>query len=448
MMVVRSGVAWWCLLVLLALTPLPFGSYRPWAWSLMSCIAGLSMIFWLRDFLSDRLPLFWRPALTVPLALVLLVLLWVILSLLPFGIAPHPLWHMTSDLLGRPLHATITVSAEATLVSLMRLSSYAAIFWVALQYGRDRRRAYQALVWIAWAGLAYAIYGLANYFSGNEYLLWYLRWVGPGDVTSTFVNRNSYATYAGLGFLTSASLSLAAFRRAWQTSDRSQPKVSRTIECLAGWPLVYFFIMLVIAMALLQTHSRMGAAATLLGTVTMLWLLVMARLVRNRKFLWLTVVLCAVFLVQVSGQITFERLGNSTEIDRLPIFALVVQQIADAPWTGSGYGSFPAVFLMYRDTSLAAPYYLMAHNIYLELAAEIGIPATVLLVVAVLWLAGLCAVGVFRRRQDRIYPILGVAATILVGSHVLLDFSLQIPAIAVLYSVILGVAVAQSWSTR
>jgi hypothetical protein len=43
---------------------------------------------------------------------------------------------------------------------------------------------------------------------------------------------------------------------------------------------------------------------------------------------------------------------------------------------------------------------------------------------------------------------LTVAATALVGFHSIFDFSLQIPAIALTYAVILGLGVAQAAPTR
>ena len=62
--------------------------------------------------------------------------------------------------------------------------------------------------------------------------------------------------------------------------------------------------------------------------------------------------------------------------------------------------------------------------------------------------AGYCWVGIRRRRRDRIYPAIGVAATALVAAHSTVDFSLQIPAVAVSYAFLLGLGCAQSFSTR
>jgi len=51
------------------------------------------------------------------------------------------------------------------------------------------------------------------------------------------------------------------------------------------------------------------------------------------------------------------------------------------------------------------------------------------------------------RRRDWLYPAIGVAATILVAIHSFVDFSLQIPAVAFVYATIMGVAVAQAFSS-
>lgn len=79
---------------------------------------------------------------------------------------------------------------------------------------------------------------------------------------------------------------------------------------------------------------------------------------------------------------------------------------------------------------------------------ELGLPAALALDAALFWLALIALKGVAERRRGRAFPALGVAATLLVGLHALVDFSLQIPAVAVLYAFIMGVAVAQSAPQR
>ena len=81
----------------------------------------------------------------------------------------------------------------------------------------------------------------------------------------------------------------------------------------------------------------------------------------------------------------------------------------------------------------------------MESALELGIPAAIALILAVGTTAFYCLIGIRRRRRDVIYPAVGLAATVLVAVHSLVDFSLQIPAVAVTYSLLMGVACAQSW---
>lgn len=443
----RLSWAWASLLLLLALAPLPFGSNRPWAWSLMALWASLMLLGWAVALLLGRRQLVWRPALLAPALMAATLIGWIFLTLLPdLGLA-HPVWQIASEQLGQTLPRRQTMAIETTMVATIRLGAYLVIFWLALQYGRNRDRAEQLLAWLSWVGMVYALYGLINFFAGNPYLLWYPRWAGAGDVTATFVNRNHYATFAGLTMIASMAVAMTAYRRAWQLSDRSQPTLSRMLECLAGRPIVYFLVTLVIATAWMQSHSRMGLAAVALGIVVMLALMMSAKLIRRGIAPWVILVLAGLFLVQISGAGTLSRLGGDGEEDRWKLFAVVSDEIGSAPYTGSGYGSFAQAFPMYRDFRLPGKtIYAQAHNSYLELAAELGIPATVLFVGMILWCALLCLIAVFRRQRDQLYAIVGVAASVVVGAHALFDFSPQIPAVAAVYAALLGMGVAQSWS--
>jgi hypothetical protein len=75
------------------------------------------------------------------------------------------------------------------------------------------------------------------------------------------------------------------------------------------------------------------------------------------------------------------------------------------------------------------------------------LPAALALFFSIIGLAAVCVRGVKRRNRDWVYPAAGVAATVLVGIHATVDFSLQLPAIAMLYACIMGVSCAQSYSS-
>ncbi|MFC1606252.1 O-antigen ligase domain-containing protein, partial [Pseudomonadota bacterium] len=92
-------------------------------------------------------------------------------------------------------------------------------------------------------------------------------------------------------------------------------------------------------------------------------------------------------------------------------------------------------------------HYDRAHNTWLENAFELGLPAALALFLALIGLALTCLRGVRRRHRDWVFPATGVAASVLVGIHATVDFSLQLPAVAMLYAAIMGVACAQSYSS-
>ena len=114
--------------------------------------------------------------------------------------------------LDMPLKGRITVNPDATLSALMNLVGYLAVFWVALETAQSRRRAALALNIFVGIAAAYAAYGLAVFFAGNETILFMRKWDYFDALTSTFVNRNSYATYAGLGLLCVVGLLLDEVR--------------------------------------------------------------------------------------------------------------------------------------------------------------------------------------------------------------------------------------------
>ena len=87
----------------------------------------------------------------------------------------------------------------------------------------------------------------------------------------------------------------------------------------------------------------------------------------------------------------------------------------------------------------------MAHNSYLELALELGVPATMAIGLAFAWLVGVYVSGIRRRRRRQIYSVMGLASVALVAAHALVDFSLQIPGFTVSFALLAGMAWAQSW---
>jgi O-antigen ligase len=442
-----QGRAWSAFLTLILLLPLPLGSYSPWVWSLTGLFIAVHILLWAWMMFREGRDPEWRAALWPPILAFTAVVIWILVqqtTLLPV----HPIWSLAADALGSPVNASMSMAPQSGLVALIRLLSFGGAFWLSFQYGRDRDRAYQFLRWFAWSSGIYALYGLLNLIAGNDWLLWYRRTSYLKDVTGTFVNRNSYATFAGLGLITTIALLIQTFGRNWRLADPTIPPLPRALQLIKGETAIYLTIAVIVAMAWLQSHSRMGFVATVFGLVALLLLGRSLPTLRGRLIAAsLSTIVVVVMLISTSGVGLLNRLGGTEAIDRLPIFRTAARVIATAPLTGQGYGSFASVFPMFRDMTLPnSKFYTLAHDSYIELALEIGIPAAALLTFASLWLASLCLIGAYKRKRDNMIPTLAFAGAVLVGTHALLDFSVQMPAVGCLFAALLGIGNAQAWS--
>lgn len=442
------------LLALVVLAPVPFGSQRPWAWSLMAVAVGALLLAWGGLVLAGRvrapMPMrrLWLPA--VPFAL---VLLWSLVQTL--GVVPadwrHPVWAEAAKVLGSgvpPGAGSVSLDPSMTLTAVLRLATYGGVFWLAVQLGRERVRAREALVTLALAGVTYAAYGLIVHFGGWDLILWVPKWAYIGDLTATFVNRNAYGAYAGIGLLCCVALFLHGLRPRG-AGDRRAYDLAETLLVRA---LPYLTGAVVLGTALLLSHSRGAFLSAGAGTLVLLAALMKGRIVRPRIALSAMVALLLVTLLTLgmSGDGTMERLLRSSfdQEVRPDLVRQTLLAIGDAPWTGFGLGAFQPAFRLYRDGTLPGPVVFdFAHNVHLELAMDLGLPATAILYMGFGAVLAVCLAGLVRRRRDQVHPAVALGAATLVGLHGLVDFSAQMPAIAATLALLLGVGYAQSWNT-
>ena len=444
------------LIALVAFAPLPLGSNRPVWWSLLAIWAGLlflgyGVLRW-RTQAEEFIPARKVLAIVIPF---LMAITWALFQLFPWmpdSIA-HPLWQETSAFLGGNTPSTISINPYETASGIMRLLTYAAVFWMALQICRTASLADRGLRAIAVVSLAYGAYGLIVHLGGWERVLWFHKWAYEGYLASTFVNRNSYATYAGIGLVCVIGLLLQDLGTVLKLKASARTKAELSLEVLAGKSAYLVVTALVLCTAILMSGSRAGVMSTFLGIIVLIVCCGYARVIpRQQTIIFLSVaVVSGLVFVAVGGGSIIDRLtdANSSGGGRSDIYRLTWEAIGAAPMTGSGLGTFMDTYPIFRDTRLpAGPPWQDVHNTYLENALELGIPAAALLFVSVASMGELCLFGLIRRRRAKIYAAIGMATLTLVGFHALVDFSLEIPAVAVTFFFIMGIACAQSFSSR
>jgi O-antigen ligase len=437
------------LLLIVVLAPLPFGSNRPWAWSLLALATGVMLVLWSwRCWRASAPPVVAAGRVRIPALLFLLVCAYVAFQTVP-GLPPwlaNPYWQLPADVLGIAPYDSISIDPTGTTTALMRLLTYGGIFWLSLQTFRMVEQADHATFVVALAAALYSAYGLLMHFTDAGLILWYPKWDHVDSVTGTFPNRNHFATFTGLGLLCALAwlarqLGAAANRRGRLIELFLHPRPSHFV-IVAAVPICL--------LGLVLSLSRAGSFSSLLACVV--FLAGVAARASGRRALWLVVLMgflavSGLYLAIASAGL-LERLALLFDPEamehRFPAYRLMLDAIADFPWLGLGYGTFEDAFKIYRAPPVAV-YFDTAHSIYLEHAIELGLPAAIALWVSVGWL-GLSGLRAFRsRRSAWTYGWAATCATLLVGIHAALDFSLQIPAVAIVYAAMLGIGCGQSW---
>jgi O-antigen ligase len=437
----------WLFIASLAWTPFWYGSNDLFAWGVNALLfCGLAVAFELSLLVRSRPHPIGLLQIRYPAALFLAVLIWTVMQNTT-GLFAHPIWQLAANVLQRPLPGTISINGDLTILAIVRLMTSVAVFWLALELSESRSRASLILHGVVAIGVAYCGYGLLVFAESFNRALWQATPPKYTFVSSTFVNQNSFATFAGLCLLVACGLAVRGsyasmalpMRRPWRA----------LIDRLAMPELLLIAASALMVVSLTLTSSRGGILAAMGGFAVFLGLLV-ARHAQGRAVAFLGV-LAVVVVCAVLGQALVLSFVTKGLFDpgRLAVYRLTLQSIADAPWTGFGLGTFLDVFPMYRDHSLTLnEVWEQAHNTYLEVFQGLGLVFGSLFLASIGILGFVCLQAALRRRDSAIFPCIAASVTALVAIHAMFDFSLQIEAIALIFAAVLGTGVAHAQAGR
>jgi O-antigen ligase len=458
----------WAFIAGLAWCPFWFGSHTLLAWGINAVLfPGLVAIYELSLLIrGQHHPVaIWQ--IRASAALFGAVVLWILIQNATWTPAwfHHPIWQMVADALDQPVDGSISVDRELTRLALLRLITAASVFWIALQLCRDASRAGLLLWSIAVITCVYSAYGLVAVALPSGLIPWFEepfthKWSNGlyNFVHATFINPNSFAAYAGIGFVAFCAYILGLYRNEFASVGGSiRFRIATFIEVTGKRGVALFGGAFVILVALLLSGSRGGIAATVSA------LLVLAALtlrLRKHKFAEqrptiIIVIVIGVLLVAatflafddiVAGKIVREGFRDDS---RMAVHMITIRSILDAPVLGYGYGTFKDVFPMFRDQSLSTSVaWQLAHNTYLEVLQGLGLVFGSMLVASVSLLVLRCIKGAAARQMNETLPCVAASAAVLLGIQSLVDFSLQIQAITLTLMALLGAGVAQSESSR
>jgi O-antigen ligase len=452
-------IVFWTFLAALAWCPFWFGSNAlpPLGINAM-LFPGLATIYELALLIKGERHPVAVTHLKLPLVLFGVVVLWILLQNATW--TPHwmhhPIWQITADKLSRPVAGSISVNRDLTSLALLRLITSASAFWIALQLCRHPERAYLLLKSLAVLSCAYAAYGLfAVAFTPGRVLWFQSPFPRIGFATSTFINPNSFATYAGIGLIVICGLILRLYRNEFAAIvGPLRFRIANFIEVTGRRAVVLLAAGFIVLVALFLSQSRGGILATGLGLLVFGILSLKARHPRSAEqrqavLAFGAVAVALAFLAfgdLVAGRIATQGLQDNS---RWAVYTITLRSIFDSPLLGYGYGTFADVFPMFRDQS-AGTYvnWEMAHNTYLEVFQGLGIVFGAMLMASIGLLSLRCVRAAMRRHEDEIIPCIAASVAFLVAAHSLVDFSLQIEAISITFMAVLGAGVAQAYSSR
>jgi O-antigen ligase len=207
-------------------------------------------------------------------------------------------------------------------------------------------------------------------------------------------------------------------------------------------------------MAVVVSLSRMAFISTLIavGVITLTWLgSWVSRNPNSHRFLrwgiWiLPVVVPLLILVFLPPRELFRRFADISGTEdvtvegRAEIWRETMQAANAYKWTGCGLGAYERG--LYRFKNLAPLRRIdFAHNDYLQILTELGIPGALLAGIFALWFVSrMISVILWRGGSNSWELALGVlGATAALGMHSLADFNFYIPANAMAFAWLCGV---------
>ncbi len=434
-------------IVIVLLAPLLWGAVYPW-----------TVALWLLAlaFLAVRLPAMWlRGPKMIEFSLygvLLAFIILIVLQVLPgaLSLAPNSIWELSSEALGREIPGRIAADLSALTWELGTVALFALALWSALAIGSNHRRATEFLQWTLWGSAVLAGATLMLFFADERFLLWGRRVHDMDAFTYGFVNRNNAAAFLGTFTLLSFAMLVRSVRNLRSLSDGSGPDIfDRFLPGLVRQTAPHVVALVIFTIGLFMTSSRAGILLTGVSLVFLMVLLFVkaksGTLVRVLSIVMITGL--SLWIYSNWGDRVSERIdAQGLELgNRGEVYAATGRMILDYPLLGVGLGSFASIFPVYRPSTITHQrFYDKAHNTYLEIAAEMGLPFAVLL--GAFWI-GIFVVlmrGFIIRRRRYIYPAAGASVWLFASLHSLVDFPLQIPGHTLAVAAIIGVCAAQS----
>ncbi len=415
-----------------------YGAVLPEHW--YPCLAGLGLtgaVYWLTAGRFDRPP-------SLPWALRILPAALLAISLLQLVPLPVGVVEILSPARAE-LHAALpegvrpegwiplSIKPAAAMEGTLRLAGYLLVFFLVADLGwRLRDRPWALAAPFVLVGLLQAVLGLVQSWG-----------FGMDVARGSYVNRNHFAGLLEMCLPFAALYGVALLQRGRRENLHRSPAGPAIKAC--------FWLAVAAAMltAVLHSLSRMGFLAVLSSLFVMGAVAAGGGLSGRKRWLPIAAagaLVVAGFLFLPTDRLIerFASIAQTEEITadtRAEIWRDTVKLIGAYPVAGCGLGCYESG--LYPFKSVAPMNTIdMAHNDYLQLMAEFGLPgfAVLMLLAARTFGRALRAAGAEAGTDERYLGIACVGSLAAIALHSLVDFNLYIPANALLLAWVAGLA--------
>lgn len=439
------------LIALIALSPVPLGSNRPFFWAVSSFLVAIAALIYGVSLWRAGSPfryqlsrLGWMPVGFGVIGG------WMALQALPIGTM---FGGFELELPGATpvILPTLSIAPGETWLALIRFVGYGLFFFLMLQVSVNNQRARKMLLALAVIVVGHAIFAMTALTQLGDPLLFFEKSSYLGVATGSFVNRNSFATFLGMGAVVALALAIvhATDATGTQTQHRGNLLESRYLPAIT-----YFVGWGVMVGTIFATQSRMGLFVAMVGSIVV----TASTLPRGRKMkargvigILAALLVGGILLVALYGAGVTERLGSvDTASDvRLNLYRQVIELIGLRPFTGFGAGTFNLSFPLVHGPAVSVDLvWDKAHNTFLSLWSELGVIVGSLPVLIIATLGVMVARRM--RLSDRVLPApaAAFAAIVATGLHSFVDFSLEIHAIMYFLLALIAVGIAPSIKSK
>jgi putative inorganic carbon (hco3(-)) transporter len=333
---------------------------------------------------------------------------------------------------------------------LILLACFVAFFFAQIVSGNRRHKQFFIASLVA-LGTFEAFYGMVQYLTGWQQIFTYVKKFDLEEATGTYINRNHYAGF--LEMILPFSLALVFYEYAKLRGNRGSNMSFRKLIAKSELQrlILSLSVAVILCAALAFSRSRMGILAAASSVLVIFALIAISRFHgRTSSLLAATFIVLSIALAVWIGPgpivSRFQTVGDEYSLggpSRISIWRDALPLIQHHPWLGTGLGTFPIAYTS-GQTAFLGQFVNHAHNDYLEFATDLGIPATLILFASILLiLARAVRTFLFGEGDFERVIALGCAGSIVaILLHSFADFNLYIPANALLFSVILGLAVS------